>query len=129
MRLTGTLRHAPQSLQPLQPAPWLTHSGLPQHLLSATRLYNRLRLAGKALHAAYLKGFCSAAGGDLLISVMQQALPKSCDTNAAQPARCAGPASAGPGRTRVCAPGASLVARLQAAPMQTAARSGRPFAA
>jgi len=61
-------------------------------------MYNRLRLAGKAAHAAYLKGFC-AAGGDLLISVMQQALPEGGGASA-DAARGAAPASARSGRTR-----------------------------
>ncbi len=56
------------------------------------RLYDRLSKAGKAPHAAYLKGFCSAAGGDLLISVMQQAPSGSCDADAAEPAHGAAPA-------------------------------------
>ncbi len=129
MLLTGAHCHAPQSLQPLQPAPWLTHSGVPQHLFSTTLMYDRLRLAGKAPHAAYLKGFCSAAGGDLLISVLQQALSEGGGGSAAQPARGAAPASAGPGRARACAPGTSLAARLQAASTQTAARISRPCTA
>ncbi len=62
-------------------------------------MYNRLRLAGKTAHAAYLKGFCSAAGGDLLISVMQQALPKGGGASA-DAARGADPASARSGRAR-----------------------------
>jgi hypothetical protein len=114
---------------PCSQPPWLTRSGVPQHLFSTTLMYNRLRLAGKAPHAAYLKGFCSAAGGDLLISVLQQALPEGGGASAAQAARGAAPALAGSGRTRVCAPGASLVARPQAAPTKTAARFSRPFTA
>ena len=128
MRRPGALCRAPQSLL-LQPATWVTHSGLPQHLWSSTELYTRLRLAGKAPHAAYLKGFCSTAGGDLLISVMQQALPESCGANAAQLTHSAAPALAGSGRTRMRAPGASLVARLQATAVQTATRFRRPFTA
>jgi hypothetical protein len=74
------------------------------------RLYDRLRKAGKGPHAAYLKGFCSAAGGDLFISVMQQARSESCDADAARPAHSAAPASAGLGRTRACVPEACWLA-------------------
>ena len=77
----------------LAASPWLTYSGLRQHLFGVAQLYERQRLAGKGLHAAYLKSFCSAAGGDLLISIMEQTLPKVCSAHAAQLTHSAAPAS------------------------------------
>ncbi len=58
-------------------------------------LYEKLRLAGKAPHAAYLAAFCSAPGSSLLIHVMEQALAVSCAAEAPPPAHGAGSASAG----------------------------------
>jgi len=46
----------------------------PQHLCAAALLYYALDAAGEAPHAAYLAAFCGAAAGDLLVTVMEQAL-------------------------------------------------------
>jgi hypothetical protein len=46
-----------------------------QHICTAARLHEALGARGEAPHAAYLKTFCGTAQGDLLIHVMEQALP------------------------------------------------------
>jgi len=54
-----------------------------QHMSIATRLYEMLGALGKAPHAAYLENFCSTTQGDLLIHVMEQALPGGCGAHLA----------------------------------------------
>ncbi len=49
-----------------------------QHLCTAAELYEALGARGEAPHAAYLKTFCGTAQGNLLIHVMEQALPGGC---------------------------------------------------
>ena len=46
-----------------------------QHICVASELYRLLDARGEAAHAAYLKTSCDAAQGDLLIHVMEQAIP------------------------------------------------------
>jgi hypothetical protein len=46
-----------------------------QHLCLTTGLYMTLGALGKAPHAAFLRNLCSTAESDLLIHVMEQALP------------------------------------------------------
>ena len=48
--------------------------GLLQHIQYAALLYEGLCVAGKEPHAIYLEAFCSAAGGSLLVAVMEEAL-------------------------------------------------------
>jgi len=66
-------RNLPMPAAPAASADRAPHRA-PQHLCAAALLYYALVAAGEAPHAAYLAAFCGAASGDLLVTVMEQAL-------------------------------------------------------
>ncbi len=75
--------------------------GLPQHLATAPPLFGAVR--DEALRPTYLKAFCSAPAGDLLVSVLEQGLFGACGarpTRRAGGALAAGRARAGGSRAR-----------------------------